>query len=65
MLSGLEKKKKLDEFIKTQNKLALKEKSEIVLGILKDFKITGRENFLLTGILGIDLNTNGFKELIT
>ena len=62
MLSGLEKKKKLDEFIKTQNKLALKEKSEIVLGTLKDFKITGRENFLLTGILGIDLNTNGFKK---
>ena len=61
MLSGLEKKKKLDEFIKTQNKLALKEKSEIVLGTLKDFKITGRENFLLTGILGTDLR----KELIT
>ena len=61
MLSN-EKRKKLDEFIKNQNKIAEKEGKEIKLGNLNDFKITSRENYMLTGILGIDLNTNGFKK---
>lgn len=61
MLSS-EKKQKLDEFIKNQNKIAEKEGKEIKLGNLNDFKMSGRENYMLTGILGIDLNTNGFKK---
>ena len=61
MLSN-EKKQKLDEFIKNQNKIAEKEGKEIKLGNLNDFKMSGRENYMLTGILGIDLNTNGFKK---
>lgn len=61
MLSN-EKRKKLDEFIKNQNKIAEKEGKEIKLGNLNDFKMSGRENYMLTGILGIDLNTNGFKK---
>lgn len=52
----------IDDIIKTEKKLAEKEGRESKVGRLSDFEITGREHYVLTGILGIDLNTNGYKK---
>lgn len=57
-----EKMKAIEEIIKTEKKIAEKEGREAKVGRLSDFKITGREHYMLTGILGIDLNTNGYKK---
>ena len=58
----LTKKQRLELFVKEQQLLAEKEKSVIKIGKIKDFKITGREHYMLTGICGIDFNTGGFKK---
>ena len=46
----LTKKQRLELFVKEQQLLAEKEKSVIKIGKIKDFKITGREHYMLTGI---------------
>ena len=58
----LTKKQRLELFVKEQQLMAEKEKSVIKIGKIKDFKITGREHYMLTGICGIDFNTGGFKK---
>lgn len=58
----LTKKQRLEMFVKEQQLMAEKEKSVIKIGKIKDFKITGREHYMLTGICGIDFNTGGFKK---
>lgn len=58
----LSKKERLSAFIKTQQLAAEKEKSVIKIGKINEFKITGREHYMLTGICGIDFNTGGFKK---
>lgn len=58
----LTKKQRLELFVKEQQLTAEKEKSVIKIGKIKDFKITGREHYMLTGICGIDFNTGGFKK---
>lgn len=61
-LSAIEKKNKLFEILEAEKKIAEKSGEELQIGVLKDFKISNRENYFLTGILGIDSNTNGFKK---
>lgn len=61
-LSAIEKKNKLFEILEVEKKIAEKSGEELQIGVLKDFKISNRENYFLTGILGIDSNTNGFKK---
>lgn len=58
----LTKKQRLELFVKEQQLMAEKEKTVIKIGKIKDFKITGREHYMLTGICGIDFNTGGFKK---
>ena len=58
----LTKKQRLELFVKEQQLMAEKEKSVIKIGKIKDFKITGREHYMLTDICGIDFNTGGFKK---
>ena len=61
-LSQAERMEKLQKMIEGEKKLAAKLDEELHIGSLEDFKITGLDNFMLTGVLGIDLNTNGIKK---
>ena len=61
-LSRAERMEKLQKMIEGEKKLAAKLDEEIHIGSLEDFKITGLDNFMLTGVLGMDLNTNGIKK---
>lgn len=46
-----------------EEKLLAEKKGEVVsIGFIDDFGDTGRENYVLTNILGVDLNINGIKK---
>lgn len=57
-----EQRRKLIAAIEADKKAAEKAGEMACIGLLKDFEISNRENYFLTGILGIDSNTNGFKK---
>ena len=61
-ISKEEQRKKLLAAIEADKKAAEKAGEMCSIGMLKDFEISNRENYFLTGILGIDSNTNGFKK---
>lgn len=61
-MSKEEQRKKLMAAIEADKKAAEKAGEMATIGVLKDFDISNRENYFLTGILGIDANTNGFKK---
>lgn len=61
-ISKEEQRRKLMAAIEADKKAAEKAGEMCSIGMLKDFEISNRENYFLTGILGIDGNTNGFKK---
>lgn len=61
-LTKEEQKKRMLEILETEKKMAEKAGEVLNIGTLRDFDISNRENYILTGVLGIDANTNGIKR---
>lgn len=61
-LTPAEKWAKMLKILETEKALANKADVPCSVGVLEDFGISGRENYFITGILGIDANTNGYKK---
>lgn len=61
-LTREEKLKSWMNVLDAEKKAADKAGEALSIGTLKDFDISNRENYILTGVLGIDANTNGIKR---
>ena len=57
-----EKMAMIDNFVADEKALAMKNGDEISIGDLEDFEISGRDSYRFTNILGIDMNTYGYKK---
>lgn len=58
----LSKKERLLAKLQEEKDIAAKSGETVSVGHMDDFKDTNLENYILTGVLGIDLNINGIKK---
>ena len=62
IVTGMDKLARMNALIEEQKALASKSDSELIIGHLEDFELSGRNKYMLTNILGVDLNTYGVKK---
>lgn len=62
MMTREEKLKALENILEAEKKISKKTGEFLQIGLLEDFETARRDNYLLTGVIGLDANIGGIKK---